>query len=94
MTAVELKLGKFEYDNDFDLAKCSVIRMNDGIYRGEVVCGERHGQGVFIWNDGSKYEGNWSNDKCNGFGRYISCCGDVYIGQWLNGKWHGKGALI
>ena len=34
--------------------------------------------------DGSVYEGNWLNDKINGYGRLIAKNGDVYEGSWAN----------
>jgi len=41
--------------------------------------------------DGSLYEGDWQNDKQNGYGRMIHLDGDVYEGQWKDNKAHGKG---
>jgi hypothetical protein len=32
--------------------------------------------------DGDVYEGNWVNDKANGFGLYIHVNGARYEGQW------------
>ena len=44
---------------------------------------QREGKGIQIWNDGSKYEGYWKNDKANGRGRLIHSYGDVYEGEWF-----------
>ena len=44
---------------------------------------QREGKGIQIWNDGSKYEGYWKNDKANGWGRLIHSYGDVYEGEWF-----------
>ena len=41
---------------------------NGAVYEGEVVDGKREGYGVCSWKDGSKYEGEWKNDKANGKG--------------------------
>lgn len=38
------------------------------IYSGEWLGNVRWGQGVQVWPDGAKYEGNWENGKANGFG--------------------------
>jgi hypothetical protein len=38
-----------------------------------------------------EYEGEWSNDKMNGYGVYKYASGAVYSGQWKNNKHHGKG---
>ena len=38
---------------------------NGARYTGEWVGNERHGFGVQIWKDGSRYEGQWAHDKAN-----------------------------
>ena len=40
------------------------------------------------------YEGEWFNDKFDGYGKYISKDGSYYEGQFKNGLRHGKGKLI
>ena len=44
-----------------------------------------------VWDDGSRYEGNWALDEFSGDGTYYYNNGDIYIGNWQNGKKHGKG---
>ena len=39
-----------------------------------------------VWNDGSKYEGDWVLDEFNGNGTYYYNNGDIYVGEWKNGK--------
>jgi hypothetical protein len=39
------------------------------------------------------YEGDWINDKREGFGKDISCHGDYYLGEFKNGLMNGKGKL-
>lgn len=51
----------------------------------------RDGRGIQVWQDGSRYEGYWKNNKANGFGRLIHADGDVYEGEWRDDKAHGKG---
>lgn len=55
--------------------------------------GKRHGQGVRIWADGSKYEGEWISDKMEGFGVYVGAgsLGVRYEGMWVAGKREGRG---
>ncbi len=53
-----------------------------------------HGQGVYTWNDGRKYEGSYHNDKKHGFGVYKWIDGRIYEGMWMDGKQHGKGKYI
>ncbi|CAG9322820.1 unnamed protein product [Blepharisma stoltei] len=68
---------------------------NCSIYTGEWnTNNQRHGYGIQIWSDGSKYEGYWKNDKANGKGRLIHADGDVYDGEWKDDKAHGFGIYI
>ena len=54
---------------------------NGGIYFGQWSDrGMRHGRGILKWSDGSKFEGNWKDDKANGKGRLIHADGDLYEG--------------
>lgn len=48
-------------------------------------------QGKLIHADGDIYEGEWKDDKANGFGVYIHVNGAKYEGEWLNDKQHGQG---
>lgn len=50
-----------------------------------------HGRGIFIWSDGRKYQGEYINDKKQGFGEFSWPDGRCYKGQWKNGKQDGKG---
>ena len=63
----------------------------NGIYMGGIVNGNRHGFGTLELNDGTKYTGEWKDDKQNGKGHYIYYNGDEYEGDFVNDKKHGKG---
>ena len=95
---MQTKLGPFIYrgPDDKNLIKRGPVQMeNEAIYIGEwSTANKRHGKGVQKWNDGSVYEGYWSNDKANGKGRLIHANGDVYEGDWLDDKASGKGIYI
>jgi hypothetical protein len=40
--------------------KLNAVKFTNGsIYNGEWIAGKRHGRGVLIWEDGSRYEGEW-----------------------------------
>ena len=52
---------------------------------------EREGCGVMIWEDGSRYDGSWRQNKANGAGRLIHADGDIYEGNWLDDKASGHG---
>ena len=49
-----------------------------------------HGQGLYIFANGSKYEGTWVNDKKTGYGVYNYANGSIYE-NFKNGKREGKG---
>ena len=41
--------------------------------------------------DGDLFEGEWTDDKANGFGIYSHTNGAYYEGHWLNDLQHGYG---
>jgi hypothetical protein len=43
-------------------------------------------KGKLIHADGDIYDGEWKDDKANGFGNYIHVNGAKYEGEWLNDK--------
>lgn len=49
------------------------------------------GIGVYTWQDGRKYEGEYKDDKKHGFGIYVWSDGRIYRGNWSRGKQHGLG---
>ena len=55
--------------------------------------GKRHGKGVRVFPDGSRYEGEWFQDLCHGFGVYVGGgpLGVRYEGEWKDGRRHGAG---
>lgn len=63
-------------------------------YKGYKLNGLRHGQGIFYYQDGGHYEGEWKFNKMNGYGRlYYQSDRLAYEGQWLDDQFHGKGKL-
>lgn len=50
-----------------------------------------NGQGTYIWPNGDKFVGEWTNGKRNGKGSFIWPEGDLYAGDWKNGKDNGQG---
>lgn len=97
----EQKLGKLVYpkensnENNENVAKGPTMMENRVIYIGEWnSSGEKHGKGIQIWPDGSKYEGEWVNNKTNGFGRLIHANGDYYEGNWAEDKASGLGIYV
>jgi hypothetical protein len=49
------------------------------------------GLGIYIYTDGVIYEGQFRQDKKNGYGLYYWTDGRTYEGLWFNGKQHGLG---
>ncbi len=40
---------------------------------------------------GTKYVGEWKDDKFNGQGTYTYANGTKYVGEWKDSKYHGQG---
>ena len=66
-------------------------RYQDGNYIGNVLNGEREGEGIMFYNNGESFVGHWKNDLQDGKGIYYYKNGDKYDGDWTNGKKEGKG---
>ncbi|MDA8820745.1 trypsin-like peptidase domain-containing protein [Planktomarina temperata] len=47
--------------------------------------------GTYTYDDGSKYVGEWKDDKQHGQGTYTWPGGDTYIGEHKDNKKHGQG---
>ena len=98
--AAERRCGPFTYQNiESDGVKTTLkpatVLENGAVYIGDWNDNnERHGKGMQLWNDCSKYEGYWKYGKANGKGRLIHGDGDVYEGEWKNDKAHGFGVYI
>ena len=57
--------------------------------------GMMNGIGLFKWNDGRKYFGEFNNDKRNGFGIYFwNNPLKIYLGFWINGLQNGIGKIL
>jgi hypothetical protein len=54
----------------------------------------RKGYGIYHYENGDVYEGEWDNNDKSGLGEYIYSDGSVYRGEWLKDKKHGKGTLF
>ena len=51
-------------------------------------------KGISIYPGGSKYVGEFKNNKPHRYGTFVWANGDKYYGQWENGKSHGNGTKI
>ena len=70
------------------------VKLEDGVYLGEVCEGEPHGRGFEMLKDGSLIEAHWENGMLTGRGRMIFSNGDYFTGDFYNGKLDGKGILV
>ena len=64
-----------------------------GKYKGSYKAGKRDGRGTFIWDDGTKYVGDWENDLMHGYGTLTLPDGSKYQGFWKNGNREGFGTF-
>ena len=53
--------------------------------------GKKEGRGIFIWVDGSQYDGNFISNVINGHGEYVWSDDRKYVGNWKNNKMDGVG---
>ena len=51
-------------------------------------------KGTALYLDGSKYVGEFRNNKPSGYGTFQWSNGDKYFGEWKNGKINGNGTRI
>ena len=55
---------------------------------------KKHGYGVFTWESGNMYKGNYVEDERDGYGEMYWTDGTVYKGQWKKGCQHGPGKML
>ena len=48
---------------------------------------------LYIWENGSRYVGEWKDGKKHGQGTYTFPDGKKYVGGWKDSKYHGQGTL-
>ena len=74
----------------------------NGKYEGIIINGKREKNGVMEYNDGSKYDGEWNNDKQYGKGIFTKSLSSnninltliKYVGDFVNDKKEGKGTAL
>ncbi|XP_060795716.1 radial spoke head 10 homolog B [Neoarius graeffei] len=83
---------------------CNGIRHGTGTYKSPKTCtvyrgqwnkGQRYGKGTMYYNQEatSWYEGDWENNRREGWGIRCYPSGDTYEGQWKNSVRHGEGTM-
>ena len=53
--------------------------------------GKQHGQGIYIFSDGTEYDGEWKDGKKHGQGILICYDGAMFAGEWKKGRPNGQG---
>jgi len=61
-------------------------------YRGEVLEGERHGRGSFLYADGGEWHGEWKAGKKDGHGVWVWVNGSEMAGEWQDDQLQGDEA--
>ena len=65
---------------------------NNSKYEGEFRKDKKCGKGKILFDSGDTYEGEFNDNKFNGYGHYVWFKnGHEYEGNYLNGKFHGEG---
>lgn len=65
---------------------------DNGTYTGEFSDnGKRHGKGIYRFNSGASFEGNFVNGVRNGHGVYRYADGDKYVGDFVDSNFEGYG---
>lgn len=52
------------------------------------------GHGIYFFDDGGYYKGNWENGMMNGQGELLIADTEKYVGEFLDGEYHGNGTLF
>ena len=81
--------------NDYDKKEGygKMFYMNRDTYEGLWHNDKPSGQGLYIWKDGGKYLGDFSQGQMHGQGKRLYSSGSVYEGGFGNGKRSGKGIM-
>jgi len=68
---------------------------NIGLYEGYVSRTDKlpFGYGTVYWQNGDKYEGEWSGGRYNGYGIYTKSNKTTYEGFWVNDEFTGSGVI-
>ena len=98
------KLNSKKFWNEKEPILTNTMGNNEKLYVGEMLNGKRHGKGKlkeYIYEDSlagsffySFYEGEWKEDKKNGYGIEKTYLISEYQGEWKENKYNGNGKYI
>ena len=72
--------------------KTTTIEFSDGSYQGEIdKKGKKNGKGIYVWHDGSTYEGDFKEDSRHGNGYFKWRNGESYKGDYFENGRTGEG---
>lgn len=78
-------LGRFDGDS-------CIAKFKEGhTYEGSFSRGMMHGQGKYIWTDGTVFEGEFKWNVIDGYGSFLWSDGTTYTGMIKNGLRDGEG---
>lgn len=79
--------------------------VKDGIWQGDELVGNaksakgcvegncKNGEGVYVYSDNTRYEGNFQGSVAHGKGTCFYADGDMYSGEWKNHNFDGYGTM-
>ncbi|XP_046858472.1 uncharacterized protein LOC124451915 isoform X3 [Xenia sp. Carnegie-2017] len=79
---------------DISRRKADNTYIDGSVYCGEYMNGKRHGHGVMVWPNRTRYIGAWEDDERHGQGELIYYTGEKYVGNWVADKKEGKGRQV
>jgi hypothetical protein len=72
----------------------NIISYDDGYYTGEQLNGKPHGKGMYVFNNGNWWDGNFVQGKLHGFGKqYYADAKRLDSGEYSHGMRVGKGKM-
>lgn len=86
--------GKFVYPPETPGNSEKYVSRPVGTYEGRVERGLAQGKGTFTFLDGSKYIGDFKDNKMEGKGRMTNANGVIYDGGFERGRPNGQGTVI
>lgn len=75
------------YSNGSLMSKARITYPNNDVYEGQIASDfSRNGYGIYRYNNGDEYNGQWFNNKQSGQGKYIVKGNAINNGKWSKGK--------
>ncbi|KAI3812755.1 hypothetical protein L1987_17467 [Smallanthus sonchifolius] len=83
--------SKTRFEENTDSGFLVKVYSNGDVYEGEFYKGKCSGSGVYYYNLNGRYEGDWVDQKYDGYGVETWAKGSRYRGQYRQGLRHGYG---